>query len=412
VIGGIIVVANDSMKILVLNCGSSTLKFQLIETAAESDRADATIKLARGIVDRIGAAASFRCQIGDTPEEHESAMVRDHAEAVAKVIEWLGSHPKLRKFDAVGHRVVHGGEQFTASVRIDQRVIDALDSLCEIAPLHNPASVNGIRAARSVLGTAMPMVAAFDTSFHRTMPEHAVTYAIPHELSSKHHIRRYGFHGLAHQYSALRYGVLAGRPKERINIITIHLGNGCSACAIRAGDSVDTSMGFTPLEGLVMGTRSGDLDPAVVTFLAQKEGVDAAEVEIWLNKRSGLVGISGLSNDARELIAAFDANPRARLAVEVFCYRARKYLGAYLAVLGGVEAVVFSGGIGENSPLIREKICAEMAWCGLLLDETQNDSLIGAEGRISRGDAGIHAYVIPSDEEAIIARDTALLVQR
>jgi acetate kinase len=400
------------MKILVLNCGSSTLKFQLIETAAESDAASASIKLARGIVDRIGGAASFRFQIGDSPEKHDSARVRNHEQAVAKVIEWLRSHPKLRGFDAVGHRVVHGGERFTASVCIDQRVIEALDSLCEIAPLHNPASVNGIRAARSVLGTAIPMVAAFDTSFHRTLPEHAVTYAIPHELSIKHHIRRYGFHGLAHQYSALRYGELAGRPKERINIITIHLGNGCSACAIRAGESVDTSMGFTPLEGLVMGTRSGDLDPAVVTFLAQKEGVNPSEVENWLNQRSGLLGISGLSNDVRELLAAFDVNPRARLAVEVFCYRARKYLGAYLAVLGGVEAVVFSGGIGENSPFIREKICAEMTWCGLLLDESQNNSLIGAEGRISRADARIHAYVIPSDEEVIIARETAILAQR
>lgn len=409
-IGGTI--ANDAMKILVLNCGSSTLKFQLIETAAESDSASGNIKLARGIVDRIGAAASFRFQIGDLTEKHESATVRDHEQAVAKVIEWLRSHPKLRGFDAVGHRVVHGGEQFTASVRIDQRVIDALDSLCEMAPLHNPASINAIRAARSVLGTAIPMVAAFDTSFHRTMPEHALTYAIPHELSIKHHIRRYGFHGLAHQYSALRYGELAGTPKERINIITIHLGNGCSACAIRAGASVDTSMGFTPLEGLVMGTRSGDLDPAVVTFLAQKEGLNPAEVENWLNYRSGLLGISGLSNDVRELVAAFDVNQRARLAVEVFCYRARKYLGAYLAVLGVAEAVVFSGGIGENSPLIREKICGEMAWCGLLLDETQNDSIIGAEGRISRADARIHAYVIPSDEEVIIARETAILVQQ
>jgi acetate kinase len=408
VIGGTI--ANDAMKILVLNCGSSTLKFQLIETAANS--ASANIKLARGIVDRIGAAASFRFQIGDAPEKHESATIRNHEQAVAKVIGWLRSDPKLRGFDAVGHRVVHGGEQFTASVRIDQRVIEALDSLCEIAPLHNPASINAIRAARSVLGAAIPMVAAFDTSFHRTIPEHALTYAIPHELSIKHHIRRYGFHGLAHQYSALRYGELAGTPKERINIITIHLGNGCSACAIRAGESVDTSMGFTPLEGLVMGTRSGDLDPAVVTFLAQKEGLNPAEVEHWLNHRSGLLGISGLSNDVRELVAAFDVNPRARIAVDVFCYRARKYLGAYMAVLGGAEAVVFSGGIGENSALIRQKICAEMTWCGLLLDEIQNDSIIGAEGRISRADARIHAYVIPSDEEVIIARETAILVQQ
>jgi acetate kinase len=400
------------MKILVFNCGSSSLKFQLIEIAAASSSAARDMKLARGIVDRIGGSAAVHFETGGSVEKHESETVRDYEEAVARVIAWLNSHPQLGGFAAVGHRVVHGGDQFAASVRIDERVIDTLDSLCEIAPLHNPASVSGIRAARSVLGTAMPMVAAFDTSFHRTMPEQAATYAIPHELSTKHHIRRYGFHGLAHQYLALRYGELMGRPKERINVITIHLGNGCSACAVRAGESVDTSMGFTPLEGLVMGTRSGDLDPALVTFLAQKEGVDAAEVENWLNTRSGLLGISGLSNDMRELVPAFAANPRARLAVEVFCYRARKYLGAYLAALGGGEAVVFSGGIGENSPLVRGKIWAGMAWCGLLLDETLNDSIVGAEGRISKAHASIDVYVIPSDEEAVIARDTAILMQQ
>jgi acetate kinase len=399
------------MKILILNCGSSTLKFQLIETAPESASTGRDVKLARGIVDRIGGDASVRFETGGSARKHESALVRDHEEAVQNVIEWLSSHPGLRQFDAVGHRVVHGGDRFAASVRIDERVIEALESLCEIAPLHNPASVSGIRAARSVLGTAIPMVAAFDTSFHRTLPEQASTYAIPHELSEKHHIRRYGFHGLAHQYSVMRYGELTGTPKEGINVITLHLGNGCSASAIRRGESLDTSMGFTPLEGLVMGTRSGDLDPALVTFLAQEEGVDAAEVENWLNQRSGLLGISGFSNDMRELVAAVGANPRARLAVEVFCYRARKYLGAYLAALGGADAVVFSGGIGENSPLIREKICAEMAWCGLLLDKTQNDLLVGAEGLISKPGAAIHAYVIPSDEEVVIARDTVLVLR-
>jgi acetate kinase len=399
------------MKILVLNCGSSTLKFQLIEAATGSGLTGGSKKLARGIVDRIGGVASCHFKIADSGEKHESTTVRDHEEAVARVIEWLNAHPGLRRFDAVGHRVVHGGDQFTAAVYIDDRVIETLESLCEIAPLHNPASVSGIRAARSVLGTAVPMVAAFDTSFHRTLPEYASTYAIPYELSKKHHVRRYGFHGLAHQYSALRYGEITGRPKEGTNLVTIHLGNGCSACAIRAGESVDTSMGFTPLEGLVMGTRSGDLDPALVTFLAQEEGVDAAEVENWLNKRSGLLGISGLSSDMRELIAGYDVNPRARLAVDAFCYRARKYLGAYLAALEGAEAVIFSGGIGENSPLVREKICAGMTWCGLRLDKTQNESLVGAEGRISKADAQIHAYAIPSDEEVVIARDTARLVQ-
>ena len=398
------------MKILVLNCGSSTLKFQLIETAnVPKSTADDT-KLARGVVDRIGGESSLRFEADGSGEKQESASVRDHEQAVRKVIEWLESHPQLPAFDAVGHRVVHGGDRFTNSVRIDVQVIDALDSLCEIAPLHNPASISGIRAAQAVLGASMPMVAAFDTSFHRTLPEHASTYAIPHELSTKHHIRRYGFHGLAHQYSVLRYGELTGTVKERVNAVTIHLGNGCSACAIRGGESIDTSMGFTPLEGLVMGTRSGDLDPALVSYLAQEEKVDATEVEHWLNKRSGLLGISGLSSDMRELMAAYDTNPRARLTVEVFCYRVRKYLGAYLAVVSGAEAVIFSGGIGENSPVVREKICQNMEWCGLKLDLQANSKITGKDGRISAGDSRLSVFVIHTDEELVIARETARLI--
>jgi acetate kinase len=398
------------MKILVLNCGSSTLKFQLIQTAAAPKSTADDVKLARGIVDRIGGASSVRFEAVGSTEKQESAAVRDHEEAVGKVIEWLSSHPQLRVFDAVGHRVVHGGDRFTSSVCIDAQVIDALDALCEIAPLHNPASVSGIRAARSVLGAEMPMVAAFDTSFHRTLPEHASMYAIPYELSTKHHIRRYGFHGLAHQYSVLRFGELTETAKEKIHVVTIHLGNGCSACAIRGGESMDTSMGFTPLEGLVMGTRSGDLDPALVSYLAHEEKVDAAEVEHWLNKRSGLLGISGLSNDMRELMAAYEANPRARLAVDVFCYRARKYLGAYLAVLGEAEAVIFSGGIGENSPVVREKICQNMEWCGLKLDSAANSKATGKDGRISAADSRLNAFVVHTDEELIIARETARLI--
>ena len=398
------------MKILVLNCGSSTLKFQLIETATMPKSTADDAKLARGVVDRIGGESSLRFETVGSAEKQESASVRDHEQAVRKVIEWLESQPQLRAFDAVGHRVVHGGDRFTNSVRIDAQVMDALDSLCEIAPLHNPASVSGIRAARSVLGASMPMVAAFDTSFHRTLPEHAFTYAIPHELSTKHRIRRYGFHGLAHQYSVLRYGELTGTAKERVNLVTIHLGNGCSACAIRGGESLDTSMGFTPLEGLVMGTRSGDLDPALMSYLAQEEKVDVAEVEHWFNKRSGLLGISGLSSDMRELMAAYDTNPRARLAVEVFCYRARKYLGAYLAVVGEAEAVIFSGGIGENSPVAREKICQNMEWFGLKLDSAANSKVTGKDGRISAGDSRLNAFVVHTDEELIIARETARLI--
>jgi acetate kinase len=399
------------MKVLVFNCGSSSLKFQLIATVAAPKSTADDVKLARGIVDRIGGAASMRFEATGSREEHQQATVSNHEEAVTKVIEWLDSKPELQKFDAVGHRVVHGGEQFTRSVFIDEQVVAALDPLCEIAPLHNPASVGGIRAARSVLGAEMPMVAAFDTSFHRTLPEYAFTYAIPRELSTKHRIRRYGFHGLAHEYSVLRYGELTGTARERVNVVTLHLGNGCSACAIRGGESLDTSMGFTPLEGLVMGTRSGDLDPALVSYLAQEERVDAAEIEDWLNKRSGLLGISGLSNDMRELITAYNTNPRARLALDLFCYRARKYLGAYLAVVGGPDAVIFSGGIGENTPLVREKICANMEWFGLKLDATANSKVRAEDGPISTADSRLHAFVVHTDEEWVIARETARLVE-
>ena len=400
------------MRVLVLNCGSSSVKFQVIEVAPEALSATAIRSLARGRVDRLGGDSTLEFEAAGQASEKRPSAARNHEEAVHAVIARLKSDAKLGDFDVAGHRVVHGGESFSAAVLIDDAVLEKLDSLCALAPLHNPPSVAGIRAARSVLGKTMPMVAAFDTSFHRTLPEHAATYAIAHELSSKHKIRRYGFHGLAHRFSLMRYGELAHRPKEEIKIITLHLGNGCSACAIRAGESVDTSMGFTPLEGLVMGTRSGDLDPALVTFLARAEAVEASEVENWLNKRSGLLGVSGLSGDMRDLVGAYAANPRARLAVDVFCYRVRKYLGAYLAVLDGAEAVIFSGGIGENVPLIREKICTGMEWCGLALDKSQNDSFVGVEGRISQSDAAIHAFVIPSNEEAVIARDSAALVAK
>jgi acetate kinase len=392
------------MKVLVLNCGSSTLKFQLIQTRGGAVER----KLARGVIDRIGGESSYKFEIVGEAQEGEVAA-ENHEAATVKVIAWLNSHPDLASMDAVGHRVVHGGDKFKSAVRIDENVIEILDSLCDLAPLHNPSSVSGIHAARKVLGTQLPMVAAFDTSFHQTIPERAAIYALPYDLSSKHHLRRYGFHGLAHQYSAMRYGELTGKAPDRINIVTLHLGNGCSACAIRNGVSIDTSMGFTPLEGLVMGTRSGDLDPALVAHLARNEGLD--ELENMLNTGSGLLGVSGISSDMRELIAVYKENPRAGLAIDVFCYRARKYLGAYLAALEGADAVVFSGGIGEHIPLVRRQICAGMEWCGLVLDEPQNDSAIGTEGRISTAEASIQVFVIPSDEEAVIARQTAVLLQ-
>ena len=396
------------MRILVLNCGSSTLKFQLIDT---SERAE-TRKLARGIVDRIGGPASYSFKADCGAREEKALPVASHEVAVRLVIDWLRSQPEWDVIDAVGHRVVHGGDRFASSVLIDANVITALEALCEIAPLHNPGAVSGIRAARKILGGAVPMVAAFDTSFHHTIPQQAATYAIPYELSQKHKIRRYGFHGLAHQYDVSHYAEVIGKAAEQISAVTLHLGNGCSATAIRNGQSIDTSMGFTPLEGLVMGTRSGDLDPALVSYLARKERVDAAEIESWLNKHSGLLGLSGLSNDMRELTAAYQNNPRARLAIDVFCYRARKYLGAYLAVLAGAaQAVIFSGGIGENSTLVRKQILADMEWCGLSLDDAENERVIGRDGKISGIQSKLDVFVIHTDEEAIIARETARVVE-
>jgi acetate kinase len=395
------------MKILVLNCGSSTLKFQLIETGG-SKRKDR--KLADGIVDQIGGPASYRFKASGAVSEEKTAVIPTHEEAVRCVIDWLRSKPELDSIEAVGHRVVHGGDRFTSSVLIDDEVIAALDALCEIAPLHNPATLSGIHAARKTLGTSVPMAAAFDTSFHHRIPEHAALYAIPYDLAQKHKVRRYGFHGLAHQYDVARYGEIVGKSTEQINAVTLHLGNGCSASAIRNGQSIDTSMGLTPLEGLIMGTRSGDLDPALVSYLARKEAVDATEIENWLNKRSGLLGLSGVSNDMRELTAAYDKNSRARLAVDAFCYRARKYLGAYLAALGSAEAVIFSGGIGENSPLVRAMICRDMNWCGLYLDSSANEAVLGRDGMISSADSSLKIAVIHTNEEMIIARETVRLI--
>jgi acetate kinase len=404
------------MNILVLNCGSSSVKFQLIEARAASTVTHGDPKLAAGLVDRLGPGATLKLQCaGEDAGPAKKIAAPDHEAAVRLIIERLDLDPsgaRGRRVDAVGHRVVHGGNLFTTATVLDDRTLAKIESLNELAPLHNPAAVSGIHAARKIFGAAVPMAAVFDTAFHATIPRTAATYAIDDELAEKLHIRRYGFHGMAHHYSLLRYAELSGRAERDANIVTFHLGNGSSACAIRAGQSVDTSMGFTPLEGLVMGTRSGDLDPALVEYIARKEKVDAAEVDGWLNHRSGLLGLSGISNDMRELLARYERNPRARLAVDVFCYRAHKYLGAYLAVLGGAQAVVFSGGIGENAPAVREKICAGMEWCGLSLDKERNDSTVGAAARISAVDARIEVHVIPSDEEAIIARETARLFER
>jgi len=406
------------MNVLVFNCGSSSLKFQLIGLDGDTASGERDRRLARGLIERIGGEASCTFTTMDGRAFQHTTPMADHQEAVREALNWLGSAsmagqhtPLLHSLDAVGHRIVHGGAHFRSSVRIDDAVMGRLEPLNELAPLHNPPALRAISACRTVLGPALPMVAAFDTAFHQTLPDYASSYALPYDLSERHGIRRYGFHGLAHRSVTLRYAELTGTPHDQVTIITLHLGNGCSASAIQHGQSVDTSMGFTPLEGLVMGTRSGDVDPTVMSYLVHKEGVSVDEVETWLNTRSGLRGVSGLSNDMRELLAQADRHDRARLAVDLFCYRARKYIGAYLAVLGGASAVVFSGGIGEHSPLVRAKICDTMQWCGLEMDAERNAGLQGAEGRISRSEARMHVYVIPSDEEILIARDTAELLR-
>ncbi|HEU4629637.1 MAG TPA: acetate kinase [Gemmatimonadaceae bacterium] len=403
------------MNVLVLNVGSSSLKFQLLATDAERLASNTEQRLARGAIERIGGEAVYTFRAGEAPPERGTVALRDHRAAVVHLVGWLTSADtgaavrSVADIHAVGHRVVHGGERFQRSVLIDEAVQRGIEDTIDLAPLHNPANLRGIAAARDVLGAGLPQVAVFDTAFHHTLPEHAYLYAIPYQLYRRHRVRRYGFHGTSHRYVAHRWRQLTGVAREATRIVTLHLGNGCSACAIRDGDSVDTSMGFTPLEGLVMGTRSGDLDPAVLDYVAAKEGLSLDQMEGLLNKQSGLLGISGLTNDMRELLAEAEEHDdrRARLAIELFSYRARKYIGAYLAALGGAQAVVFTGGIGENAAAVRARICDGLAWMGLELDPARNAACVdGREGRISTDGARLAAWVIPTDEELLIARDT------
>ena len=407
------------MNVLVLNAGSSSLKFQLIRTDARRMASDSDERLARGVIERIGGEAVLDFEAGAAPASRWAMPIRDHRAAFEAVVQWLVNEDSgvpisgLGEIDAVGHRVVHGGERFTHSMLLDDAALRGIEETIDLAPLHNPHNLKGIQAARLALGPKIPQAAVFDTSFHATLPEHAYLYAIPYSLYRRHRVRRYGFHGTSHRYVAYRWRKLTGTSRENTRLITLHLGNGCSACAILGGDSVDTSMGFTPLEGLVMGTRSGDLDPAILEFIAGKEGLSIAEVDTLLNKQSGLLGVSGLTHDMRDLLAEEreHGDRRARLAIEIFCYRARKYIGAYLAAMGGADAIVLAGGIGENSPEIRARILTGMAWAGLEIEPAANERITGGmEGRISRDASRLAAWVIPTDEELLIARDTARLV--
>lgn len=409
------------MNILVVNCGSSSLKFQVIATDLDEIERDADRELARGLVERIGSESLLTLDVEGRPPERQTAPLRDHRQALDFVLRWLispGSQvpeiTALADIQAIGHRVVHGGEKLTRSVLIDDAVIRQIQDCIDLAPLHNPANLKGIAAASELFGPGIPQVAVFDTSFHSTMPPESFLYALPYQLYVRHKVRRYGFHGTSHRYVAHRYRQLTGKEPEDTNIITLHLGNGCSACAIRGGDSLETSMGLTPVEGLVMGTRSGDLDPAVLEFLHHKEGMSFDELDTLLNKRSGLLGISGLTNDMRELLAEEKDHQdrRARLAIDLFCLRVRKYIGAYLARMNGADAIVFAGGIGENSPEIRRRICADMDFLGIAVDPARNEALTeGKEGDFSVDGSRVRLFVIPTNEELLIARDTVRTVR-
>ncbi len=407
------------MNVLVLNVGSSSLKFQLVRTDAERMSANTDERLARGLIERIGGEAVLSLQAGAAPSVKRTAPLRDVQQAVEHILRWIASPDSgvplssVADIGAVGHRVVHGGERFSRSVRIDDDVLRGIEDGIELAPLHNPHNLKGVHAARAALGAGVPQVAVFDTAFHHTLPERAYLYAIPYQYYRRYKVRRYGFHGTSHRYVAHRYRQLTDRAREDTNIVTMHLGNGCSICAVRGGDSVDVSMGFTPLEGLVMGTRSGDVDPAILDFIGAKEGLALHEVEAMLNKQSGLLGISGLTADMRELLAEAEEHDdrRARLAIEIFCYRVRKYIGSYLAAMNGADALVFAGGIGENAPSVRARICEGLSWLGVTIDPALNEAVSGTETRIDAKGSRIEVWVIPTDEELLIARDTARLVQ-
>ena len=397
------------MKVLVINCGSSSLKYQVFNMQDET-------VLAKGNVEKIGLEGAFlKYRRGDEDGITIDADIPNHEVAIKLVFDALtnseyGVLKDVAEIEAVGHRVVHGGEKYASSVLIDDAVMATLRDCVELAPLHNPPNIMGIEVAQRLMPD-VKHVAVFDTAFHQTMPRHAFLYALPYELYEKYRIRRYGFHGTSHKYVAQRAAALLERPLEDLRIITCHLGNGASVTAVDHGQSVDTSMGFTPLEGLIMGTRSGDLDPAVITFLQDKEELTLEATNALLNKKSGVLGISGVSSDFRSLEeASNNGNGRAALAIDMFAYRVKKYIGAYAAVMGGVDAIVFTAGLGENSFSMREQICQGLEFLGIEIDPERN-KVRGQEVDISTDAARVRALLIPTDEELMIAQDTVALAR-
>lgn len=394
------------MRILVLNCGSSSIKYQFIDTNSET-------ALAKGLVERIGMTGAVLSHKRHDGESMKIAgEILDHQIAIEYVIAILlspnhGVIKDVKEIDAVGHRVVHGGESFTGSVLINNEVIQVLQDNIELAPLHNPPNIKGIQATSRLLPNT-PQVGVFDTAFHSKMPPRSFLYGIPYELYKKYKIRRYGFHGTSHLYVAKKAAEMMGKDISKLKIVTAHLGNGCSIAAVDGGISVDTSMGFTPLEGLLMGTRSGDLDPSLILYIMGKEGLSLNEAGTLLNKHSGLIGISGESSDMREILASVkDQQKRSIYAFEIFCYRIKKYAGAYAAAMGGLDALVFTGGIGENSPEVRGEVCKNLEFIGIKLDQLKNEN---GENIISESSSKVQVFRIPTNEELVIAIDTSKIV--
>jgi acetate kinase len=397
------------MKILVVNCGSSSIKYQLYAMPQRS-------VLAKGQVERIGEDGATLHFEADAHSYRVEQPVANHEQGMQLLLDSLVSSEDhslddLSEITAVGHRVVHGGETLTDSVLIDQQVIESIERCADLAPLHNPTNLTGIQAAMHSLPD-VPHVACFDTAFHASIPKVAHLYALPYEIYKRYGVRRYGFHGSSHRFVADRTAFLLGQAPEQTNCITVHLGNGCSMTAVRGGKSVDTSMGLTPLEGLVMGTRSGDIDPAILFYLADK-GFEIGELNTLCNKQSGLLGISGESNDMRTLSEkAREGCEMAQLAIEIFCYRVKKYIGAYVAVLGRVDAISFTGGIGEHAPDVRARICQDLETLGICLDKQKNLDNVAGEGLISTAESRVQLLVVPTDEEGVIAADTFEIVQQ
>ncbi len=398
------------MKILVINAGSSSLKYQLIDMATEK-------AIAKGGCERIGLDGSFCKHKANGKETVINAAMPTHKEAIKVVLDALvdkehGAIKSMKEIDAVGHRIVHSGEVFNDSVLLTDEVMKTIESLSELAPLHQPANIIGVRACQAIMPD-VPMVGVFDTAFHHTMPEKAYIYGIPYEAYTDYKIRRYGFHGTSHRFVSAEAAEYLGRKNDpNFKVITMHLGNGSSISAVKGGKSMDTSMSFTPLGGVPMGTRSGDLDPAIVEFLANKYNMTLSQTMTYLNKKSGVMGLSGVSSDFRDLTAAASGgNHRAALALEVFEYSCKKYLGAYAAALGGVDCVVFTAGIGEHDHLIREHICKDMEYMGLKLDEKKNENIGDGISDVTAEGSKVKILVIPTNEELVIARDTERLAK-